>query len=426
MASIISFSALTFTAEQIRDINELVFDEILHAPDLSAIHTLFSGIEYDKEIGFITGGGLVGVAAQGCDPTPQDFSVGTRKVTWQPKPWEVFISECASELDDTAATYARNKGVRIDDLTDTDYMAIVVAVLTDSVKDFMYRLAWFNDTDAENVEIKQLPTAAATEQTVGSAIVGTVYEGVAATTAGAVRCALANGTIVYLSGTAATGTAASGKVYYSKDTVHTIPVNDGGIITAGVDTDYFDLIDGYWKQLSVAVSSESALVIAVAANAKTTKAEQLSAMDADAAYALLSSMYYAAPIEMRGSGKMRFLVTQSVADAYQQYLIGKGIESTYKNLVDGVPALKFLGVDVVPMPIWDKMIRSYNDLGATYYKPHRALLIEQANLAIGTPSEEAYGAFDIWFDKTSRKNYVLIKDKFDAKLLNAKRFILGW
>ena len=425
MASIISFSAFTFTAEQIRDVNELVFDEILHAPDLNAIHTLFSGVEYDKEIGFITGGGLVGVADQGCSPTPQDFSVGTRKVTWQPKAWEVFVSECSSELANNAATYARNKGVRVDDLTDTDYMAIVVAVLTDSVKDFMYRLAWFNDTDADNVDWDNLPTAAVSEQT-GAAIVGTVYAGVTSSTTGAVRCSLANGTIVYLNSVAASGAPAEATTYYTKDTTHTIAVNDGGLITAGVDTDYFDLIDGYWKQLSVVASTHSELVVAVTANASTTKAAQLAAMNADAAYALLSSMYYAAPIEMRGSGKMRFLVTQSIADAYQQYLIGKGIESTYKNLVDGVQSLSFLGAQVIPMPFWDKMIRSYNDLGATYYKPHRALLVEQANLAIGTPSEEAYGAFDIWFDKTNRKNYVLIKDKFDAKLLNDRRLVLGW
>lgn len=55
MASIVNFSNFTFTAEQIRDINELVFDELLHAPELGFIHTLFSGIVYDKEIGFISG-----------------------------------------------------------------------------------------------------------------------------------------------------------------------------------------------------------------------------------------------------------------------------------------------------------------------------------------------------------------------------------
>lgn len=424
MAYIVNFSNFTFSAEQIRDINELVFDELLHAPELGFIHTLFSGIVYDKEIGFISGSGLVGKKGQGCSPETQDWDINTRKVLWEPKEWEVFIDECANDIKSTAAVYALNKGTRVDDLTDTDYMAIVVKVLADAVKDFMYRLAWYNDTDADNVDWEDLPTAAATEQTAGSAIVGTVYEGVASTTAGAVRCALADGTVVYLDGNAATGNAVAGKVYYSKDTVHTIAVNDGGIITSGVDTGYFDIINGLWKQIFAAVAG-GAKSVAIAANAKTTKSEQLSSMDADAAYALLSAMYYKAPVEMRGKGTMRFLVTQSIADAYQQYLTGKGIESTYKNLVDGIQSLSFLGVPVIPMPIWDNMNQSFNDLGTTFYKPHRAVLVEQANLAVGTPSEEAFGEFDIWYDKTSRKNYVLLKDKFDAKLLNDGRIVVG-
>ena len=355
MASIVNFNNFSFTAEQIRDINELVFDELLHAPELSYIHTLFSGIVYDKEIGFISGSGLVGKRGQGCSPETQDWNINTRKVLWQPKEWEVFIDECAEDIKSTAAVYALNKGTRIDDLTDTDYMAIVVKVLTEAVKDFMYRLAWFNDTDAKNYHSSSAPD---------------------------------------------------------------------GIITAGIDTGYFNIIDGLWKQIFTAVTG-GASNVTIAANAKTTKALQLSSLTADDAHALLSDMYYKAPVEMRGKGTMRFLVTQSIADAYQQYLTGKGIESTYKNLVDGIPSLSFLGVPVIPMPIWDSMIQSYNDLGTTFYKPHRAVLVEQANLAIGTPSEEAFGEFDIWYDKTSRKNYVLLKDKLDAKLLTAKRIVVG-
>lgn len=352
--STIDLSKFTFTAEQIRDINELVFDEILHAPDLSAIHTLHSGIVYDREIGFITGGGLVGKKAQGCDPETQDWKVGTRKVTWTPKGWEVYIDECASDLENTMVTYAMNKGTRIDDLTDTDYMAIMVLVLTDAVKDALYRIVWMGDTDAENVK-----------------------------------------------------------------------TDGNGIITAGVDTGYFDILDGFWKQLETAVTGNAGLLSAIAANSEATKALQLSKMNGDAAYALLSDMYFKAPIDLRASGKMQFLVTQSIADAYLQYLIGKGIESTYRNLTEGVKALSFLGVDVIAVPIWDKQIQAYNDLGATYYKPHRALLIEKENLGIGTPSEEAYGQFDIWYDKTSRKNYVLLKDKIDAKLLNDGRLVFA-
>lgn len=352
MASIINFSNFSFTAEQIRDINELVFDELLHAPDVNFIHQMFSGIVYDKEIGFIGSAGLVGKAGQGCNPSVHDFAVNTRKVTWTPKEWEVYIAECASDIKSTAAVYALNKGVRVDDLTDTDYMAIVVKVLTDAVKDFMYRLIWFNDTAAANVA-------------------------------------------------------------------------DGGNITAGVDVDYFNILDGLFKQIETAVTG-GAPSVSIAANGQNTKALQLSSLTPALAYQTLSDMYYAAPVEMRRTGKMMFVVTQTIADKYQQYLTDKGIESTYKNLVDGISSLTFLGVPVIPMPIWDNMIQSYNDLGSTYYKPHRALLIEKSNLAVGTPSEEAYGEFDVWYDKTSRKNYVLLKDKLDAKLLNEDRLVYGY
>lgn len=65
---------------------------------------------------------------------------------------------------------------------------------------------------------ENLPTAAVSAQTAGSAIVGTVYEGVTAETAGAVKCAKADKTIVYLAASAATGNAVEGKTYYTKDT----------------------------------------------------------------------------------------------------------------------------------------------------------------------------------------------------------------
>ena len=143
-------------------------------------------------------------------------------------------------------------------------------------------------------------------------------------------------------------------------------VADGGLITNGVDIEYFDLLDGYFKQLQVAVTSKGELLVTIAQNDKASKNAQMELSGEDA-YSILEKMYFAAPIAMRSSGKMRFLVTQSVADGYTKYLQGKNLESTYKNTVDGLSALKFQGVDVIPMPIWDEMIQSYQDKGATFY-----------------------------------------------------------
>lgn len=418
MATIIDFSSFTFTEEQIRNINELVFENVQKLPELDYIHQMYSGIVYDKEIGFITGGGLVGKAKQGCSPTPHDFAIPTRKVVWRPKAWEVYIEECAQDLENTMVVYAMNRGTRVDDLTDTDYMAIVVEVLTEAVKKAMYRFIWFNDTDAAAYEEEDVYTATLTEQTAGSAIVGTVYKGVDEDTEGAVKAALADKTVVYLAGSAAVGNAESGKSYYSKSATKDITINNGGTLTEGIDEDYFNVLDGLFKQLRAIVANNAAAGVTIVANSEDSKAEQDSEFGAQDAYDLLSAMYYKAPIALRNSGKMRFLVTQSVADRYQQYLTGKGIESEYDNLVNGLRALKFLGVEVIPLSIWDEMIRSYQDLGSTYYKPHRALLTMKEVLGVGTPSEEAYGSFDVFYDKKSRTNNIYLADKIDAKILN--------
>jgi hypothetical protein len=497
MSNSINFNLanFAFTAEQIRDINELVYEGIEKLPELSAIHQFYRGIIYDKEVGFITGGGLVGKKGQGCDPQTQDWRVSTRKVLWQPKEWEIFLDECADDLKNTMVLYAMNQGTRVDDLTDTDYMAIVVEVLIGAVYKFIYRLIWMSDTDADNVDFETLnvaalatltavPTAAATEQTTGSPLVGDVYEvstaddkvkcaladgtviylaaekstgnavadktyysmdaenkitpiegtvymGVAKGTQGAQKCTLSNGTIVYLAADAATGVAQEGKTYYSKDTENTVTINGGGYITEDVDPEYFDIIDGLFKQLRGLVAEDNTRGVTITANSKTSKADQMGEMTADRAYTLLSDMWYKAPIKLRQmkadtnvENRPKFLVTQSIADAYEQYLIGKGIDRTYVNLVEGVQVLSFLGVPVVPMAIWDEMIQAYNDLGDTYFKPHRALLTTKSVLAVGTPNgEREFGEFDIWYDKTSRKNYILLKDKLDAKIANPDHFI---
>lgn len=347
----IDLSTFTFTAEQVRNINELVYEAINNRPDFDFIHRHYTGIVFDKEVGFITGGGLVGKKAQGCDPDTQDWEIGTRKVTWQPKGWEVFIAECADELENTMVVYAMNKGTRVDDLTDTDYMAIVVEVLTDAVMKALFRIIWFSDTNAE--------------------IEGSAY-------------------------------------------------------TDGIDLGYFSIIDGLFKQLRIIVSADPSVGYDILANAEINYDSQLSYLSPSDAYDILSGMYYKAKPALRArKSQMRFLVTQTIADKYEQYLTGKGISETYKNLVDGVDALMFNGIPVIPMPLWDEMIQAYQDMGSHWYNPHRALLTIRDVIATGTPSEQYFDSFDLWYDKTSRANYVLVKDKIDAKVLNPDLVVYG-
>lgn len=150
MAANAFLDVYTFSTEEIRDIKELVIEQFLNAPDLNFLHTMYSGIVTDKEIGFIGEGGIVGKAGTGCTKIPQDWTIGSRKLTWHPKQWEIFLEECKTDLENTMVTYAMKNGVDRFDLTDTDYMSIVTDVLSLAVKKMIWRIIWFNDTLADN------------------------------------------------------------------------------------------------------------------------------------------------------------------------------------------------------------------------------------------------------------------------------------
>ena len=126
-------------------------EDTIQGPDINSIHTVFPDIVTNTEVGYIGEGGMVGVVNTGCNPTPQPWNINTRKLKWEPGIWEILLSQCYTDLQQSATIYSLRTGVDIPDFTDTDYMNIVIEVLERSIMDFWYRLFWFNDKDAKNV-----------------------------------------------------------------------------------------------------------------------------------------------------------------------------------------------------------------------------------------------------------------------------------
>lgn len=423
MASILNFSNFSFSAEQIRAIKDLVYEDLIVAPELSLFATVYPGIVYDKEVGFIGEGGLVGVAGQGCDPQAQAWNIGTRKITWTPKDWEILIHECAKDLESTAAVYSMRTGVRMYDFTDTDYMALVVDVLSRAIKEFIIRLVWFNDTAAANAVVLQLGTAVLTTQpAVGQPIVGTVYAEVAEGTPSAVHAAIAGSpnTDVWLSDTAATGNVVASTDYYTYAATPKLPVASSAGITPGIDEDFFNIIDGFFKQMEVIVGSSPEQLVTIAENAGATYAAQ-ALTPATVRDTYLPAIIDGADMEVRG-GEGFILATQSFYDAYRRSLNGLTLESMYVNLTEGIKTLTFDGIPIVPMKIWDKIIKKYYNNGISLVNPHRAVYTTKAVLAVGVDSLDSFGEIDVWYDKDSRKVKIEAMGKADAKITNPSMF----
>lgn len=352
MAAVLKFSNFDFTAEQIRQVKSLLWDEVLEAPEISAIHTIFENIVYDKQIGFIGKGGMVGKAQQGSvvPLVAQAYEIATRKITWTPKGWEILVHQHRADIEATAAVYSMKTGSSYSDFESSDYMAIILEALAVSIKEFIIRLVWFNDTAADVIA-------------------------------------------------------------------------NGGTLTAGTDKTFFNLIDGLWKQIMTQVTAAPSQKVTITENAGNTYL--LQAIVPANVQGYLQSIVFGADMNLRGMQNGFILCTQSVYDAYAKSLQGVGLESLYTNLVTGFKTLSYNGIPLIPMPIWDLLIKAYYNTGTKTLNPHRILYTSKDLLAVGFDSSKSFGDLDVWYDKDTRLVKIEAQGKADAKLLNPALFQVG-
>lgn len=149
--NIIDLELLHFTPDEVRSLRELIVTAILKAPEISLFHTLHTGIKNDKRIGIIPGTfGLVGKAAQGCDPEPDCISIAAIEKTWEPKYLEIIVDQCVTELWDSLLKFATKCGIELYDLTKTEIFSFILSILTEDINKMIFRHAWFGDQAAAN------------------------------------------------------------------------------------------------------------------------------------------------------------------------------------------------------------------------------------------------------------------------------------
>jgi hypothetical protein len=155
----INLHELAFSTDQLRSLSELLVTEVLNAPDLNLFHTMYTGIKNDREIGIIDGSfGLVGLAAQGCNPTAQCFQIHATPKLWHPRAVEIIIDQCMTDVYASLVRLALNCGIDKFNLTTTEYFPYILNILKKDVTKMIFRLAWFGDESAAHAHAGGLIT----------------------------------------------------------------------------------------------------------------------------------------------------------------------------------------------------------------------------------------------------------------------------
>ena len=191
----------------------------------------------------------------------------------------------------------------------------------------------------------------------------------------------------------------------------------GGKLTAGSDVNMFNVCDGLFKRIFTATATKNHTTIA--ANSKTTAAEQISELrKKGAATTAVDTILMDVDTRIIDDSDAVLMMTRSLADA-----LTYDIKQTYHDIMpwekvfDGFDVATYNGVKIARVGIWDRMINAYEKGATTVNLPHRAVFCNPKHLMVGTDAYSLISDLDIFFSKKERRNYIYATGKIGTALL---------
>ncbi len=149
---IIDLATIDWNGEEVKSFAEATIEKVFEKPEITAFHTIEEGIVAKKQIVFL---GLLSKVTKkdaGCSSSPTNGDISTSQKFWDPETVEIWQSECYANLEGNFLVYAKKLGIAQSDLTATTWAQFLSDRLTDAMLEDAFRIVWFNDKDAANVD----------------------------------------------------------------------------------------------------------------------------------------------------------------------------------------------------------------------------------------------------------------------------------
>jgi hypothetical protein len=206
-----------------------------------------------------------------------------------------------------------------------------------------------------------------------------------------------------------------------KDACHTDD-SPYGVINPAYDIKFFNLLDGFYKQLYDICAADPTRRITIAANAEANYAAQYDEiynLTPAIAWGILRDLTLKAKFATRGKAGYAIKATQTLYDRAAQYISDKSIPNTYVNMVDGVAeSMKVQGTMVYADPLMEEMICDYEQDGTKYNNPHRAVYFHKDNLPIAVPGTQLLTELDVIPDPITQYINIRAKGELDVKVID--------
>lgn len=353
MSSAISNGTFSFNPEELKDWSKVIHELTFGDGDLNSVHDVQEGIKYDEQIVFAGKMGLLGKKV-GANCTPNEISgVTLTNKFWTPKFEGFRLKHCTTDVNQ------QNKLVNQMAKMNPDYYTVIEG----------------------------------SQKGVGDFLVASILEAV-------------KENLWY-------------KVWFDDTTASVFGAGSGSeSFTIGTDVDYFKSFDGIFKQIfaTTSLTTGGKYFVSITKNAGNSYANQ--ALASGDAIATLKAIYNKADSRLRSRADAKLLVTRSLYDGLLNDLEAiQNVGGFTQTNEGGMSTLRYRGIEVKMVEIWDRFIQTYQNNGTKYNLPHRAVFTVSSNIPVGTLASGDFGTVDAFYDKVTKQNYVDGVYSLDAKLL---------
>jgi hypothetical protein len=353
MSSAINNGTFTFNPEELKDWSRVIKELTFGAPALNAVHDVQTGIKHKEQIVFAGKLGLLGKKVS-ANCTPNTISgITLTQKFWDPVFEDFRLEHCTTDVNQQ-----------------------------DKLVNQMSRM---------NPDFYQILEGS--QSGVGDFLVATVLEAM-----------IEN---MWM------------KIWFDDKDASTFADSDGSnTFTNGTDVGYFSGFDGLFKQIfaTTSLTTGGKYYTAIAKNAQSTYAGQ--ALASNDAINALKAVYNKADSRLRSRADGKLLVTRSIYDGLVNDLEAiqnaGGFTQTNEG---GLPVLRYRGIEVVMMDIWDRTIDAYQNTGTKWNIPHRVVYTVASNIPVGTLATEDLDSLEAFYDAYHKVNVIDGVYSLDAKLL---------
>ena len=355
MASAINNGTFTFNPEELKEWSQVINELTFGDPTLNAVHDVQQGIKYQEQIVFAGRMGAIGKKiAANCVPNEISGITLTEKF-WDPVLEDFRLEHCTSDVNQ------QDKLVNQMARMNPDYFTVIEG----------------------------------SQSTIGNFLVERVLEGL--------------------------GENLWFKVWFDRKDASVFGAGSGSEdFTAGTDVDYFNGFDGIFYEIfqetELASGGKYYSDALASRNGQATYA--LQAPTSGESIAAMKDVYNKADSRLRARTDAKFLVTRSIYDGLINDLETiQNVGGFTQTNEDGMMVLRYRGVAVEMMDVWDRFINLYKNSGTAYVLPNRIVYTIPSNIPVGTLADGDFGTVDAFYDRYNRVNVIDGTYSLDAKLL---------